>query len=296
MRTQNTSHRFNSFIYRLNLARRISYQFICELINNPYKDILMNSNLIKNIALLFMVLEHSSALLATILHTPQLNYMLHYGGRIVFPIFVFLMIEGFFKTRSRLKYIQRIFTWAAIMSAGSFVVLFLTSLLLNVDPDSLFKSEILAFRILAPLGKNIFLSLALGLLAVYLLDQIRFGQKTKRLILIPSLVIVSISTLFSESSFYVIPLFFIFYIFYNRKWHMTIAYSLFSLIVLIWGFQNMEFFWEFEYQWMMIFALPFFLLYNGQRGKAKMKYFFYALYPLHLWIIFLLEQLVTKSV
>lgn len=36
-------------------------------------------------------------------------------------------------------------------------------------------------------------------------------------------------------------------------------------------------------QWMMIFALPFMLMYNGEKGKGY-KHFFYVYYPLHLTV------------
>lgn len=38
------------------------------------------------------------------------------------------------------------------------------------------------------------------------------------------------------------------------------------------------------YQWMMIFALPIILAYNGKRGKYQ-KWLFYAYYPLHLFAL-----------
>lgn len=43
-------------------------------------------------------------------------------------------------------------------------------------------------------------------------------------------------------------------------------------------------FWTINYQWMMIAAIPFFLLYNGKRGKG-FKYFFYWYYPLHILVL-----------
>ena len=35
-------------------------------------------------------------------------------------------------------------------------------------------------------------------------------------------------------------------------------------------------------QYYSLLSIPLLLLYNGERGKAKMKYFFYLFYPLHL--------------
>ena len=39
-----------------------------------------------------------------------------------------------------------------------------------------------------------------------------------------------------------------------------------------------------NYQWMMIFALPFMLAYNRRRGPA-VKWFFYVFYPLHIVVL-----------
>lgn len=41
-----------------------------------------------------------------------------------------------------------------------------------------------------------------------------------------------------------------------------------------------------NYQWMMIFSLPFMLLYNHRRGP-NVKWFFYIFYPAHIIVLFL---------
>ncbi|MBR4864792.1 MAG: hypothetical protein IKU07_09470, partial [Oscillospiraceae bacterium] len=44
-------------------------------------------------------------------------------------------------------------------------------------------------------------------------------------------------------------------------------------------------------QWFSMAAVPFIALYNGKRGKWKMKNFFYIYYPVHQLVIYLLSLL-----
>ena len=43
-------------------------------------------------------------------------------------------------------------------------------------------------------------------------------------------------------------------------------------------------------QWGMIGAVPLLLLYNGERG-AGMKWFFYIYYPVHTWLLALINRI-----
>lgn len=47
------------------------------------------------------------------------------------------------------------------------------------------------------------------------------------------------------------------------------------------------------WQWTSFLALPLLALYNGQRGKAKLKYLFYIYYPLHLVALYGISLLLT---
>ena len=46
-----------------------------------------------------------------------------------------------------------------------------------------------------------------------------------------------------------------------------------------------------NYQWMMVFALPFMLIYNRRRGRSW-KWFFYLFYPAHIMALFFLGQII----
>lgn len=50
-------------------------------------------------------------------------------------------------------------------------------------------------------------------------------------------------------------------------------------------------FWD--YQWMMIAALPFILLYNGKKGKGY-KQFFYLFYPVHIVVLYTIGMFLSR--
>ncbi|MDZ7543836.1 conjugal transfer protein TraX, partial [Clostridium perfringens] len=59
----------------------------------------LNGLQLKTIALVLMVLDHIHQ------YIPDLPIVLNWVGRIVAPIFFYLMVEGFRKTRNRRRYI-----------------------------------------------------------------------------------------------------------------------------------------------------------------------------------------------
>ena len=79
----------------------------------------------------------------------------------------------------------------------------------------------------------------------------------------------------------------------NHKMGLTLFYGGVSLFFLLnaglsVGFTAQNLFAQ-NPQWFMIAALPFMLLYNGQRGRS-MKYFFYLYYPLHVYALTFLAR------
>ena len=251
----------------------------------------MNGNAIKILAVVFMILEHSDQVLSSIFNTPSLGLFVHYTGRIVFPIFVFIMVEGFFKTSNREKYIKRVFTWAIIMSVGSMLLVYGVAAMLQVPSDTLFSNNLLLFRALAPVGKNILWSLGAGILLLQLIEKIKTSKGSKRVVNYLLAFLVSFFSLLTEASYHVVPLFLIFYFFYTKRTYAVLAYAGISCLFLIKGLMNMEHFWTFEYQWIMILAVPVFILYNGKKGTYNIKYLFYIVYPLHLWILFVIDKM-----
>ncbi|MBC6971301.1 conjugal transfer protein TraX [Bacillus sp. Xin] len=234
----------------------------------------LNAFQLKIFAMILMVIDHVYT------YIPGMPMWMHHPGRIVAPIFFYFVVEGFFYTRNRTKYATRVFMWAAIMFAGSALIQYL------------FPSD-------SGLSNNIFLSLGLG---IVLLIAIDYTKRTKNyLVGIPAAIIAAALGMFTEASFIGVIMTLIFYFFREKKMWLIVAYVLLSLLevpsLLIDGeiFTKMGLF-GYNNQWMMVFALPFILLYNGARGlnNAFTKYMFYIFYPVHLWIIYTIGYFVSK--
>ena len=78
-----------------------------------------NGAQLKYLAFLSMLIDHANNALLT----PMLNgegFLLHLSnlfsilGRIAFPLFVFFIVEGFFKTRSRKRYLMTLLIFGVI--------------------------------------------------------------------------------------------------------------------------------------------------------------------------------------
>src|SRR5690606_1885431 len=107
------------------------------------------------------------------------------------------------------------------------------------------------------LSNNIFLSLALGVALLYNLEKEDRNNG--------HIALIFISSQFAEGSFIVPAMVLIFHYFKEDKKKLSISYILLSSIFLLDGFSYNALFVE-NPQWMMVFALPFILMYNGKRG------------------------------
>lgn len=210
----------------------------------------LNSFQLKWIAIVTMVIDHTGA----VLFPSQIA--LRYIGRISFPIFCFLLVEGFFHTKDIWKYMIRLGIFAAVS---------------EIPYDITFFGRPLEFT-----HQNVFFTLLLGVILMYVLEkEAERPVKVIELLLVMWLSLV----LRTDYSFKGILLIFIFYILRGRLWPMLSAAG-------IWNFL-----WNRSVQWYGVFSLIPIAMYNGERGPG-MKYFFYVFYPAHLLILFILKQLI----
>lgn len=88
----------------------------------------------------------------------------------------------------------------------------------------------------------------------------------------------------------------IFYIFRESKIKLISCYIIYSLLPILsslsFGPDFKEAIFSWDYQWMMVFATPFLMMYKGKLGVSNQwtKWMFYIFYPLHLIVIILLKN------
>lgn len=217
---------------------------------------------LKVIMVIFMLIDHIAEFI------PGIPLWFRYIGRLAAPVFCYLLVEGFIHTSSRKKYMKRLVIGGVIMLAGSNILTYI------------FKRQVM-------ITNNIFLSMAV---CIALLNVIEWKKKdgSNKGIAIAGIVGLFLVSLVTEGGPFMPILALIFY--YNRdnKVKLSLGYITISLLMMGGSTKNLyESLFIINYQWMMVFALPFMLMYNGQRGK-KAKYFFYIFYPTHIWILYIL--------
>lgn len=222
----------------------------------------MTSNKLKIIACLTMLIDHVGA----VLYPNQIVFRII--GRIAFPIFAFLIVEGYFYTKDFKKYIKRLMIFALVS---------------ELPFDLAFFGGI-GFE-----HQNVFFTLFLGLLALHYYDKYKESNEKFANVIVLLIGLVSI-LFFTDYNIYGIYMIFVFYLYRGN------TSRIFLYIGLINGFMAIS-------NWfsgiitlansVQIFALlsfGFIALYNGEKGKKGIfiKYIFYLFYPIHLLTLYLI--------
>lgn len=191
------------------------------------------------------------------------NFITLYGGRIAFPIFAFLITEGYLHTSNLEKYIKRLSTFA----------------LISQIPFMLFRILVGEWQML-----NIMFTLLLGLSAIVVYDKI---EKKNLSIPICILIIILGEVINVDYGWFGVALVLLFYIFRNKKSMMSIAYM---FLILIWLLMQGIYSYKIFIYYFISYLIPliFILLYNGKQGR-KIKYFLYWFYPIHMFILYLVS-------
>ena len=201
-------------------------------------------------------------------------------GRCAFPIFCFLLVEGFIHTRNRLRYALSLLIFAFI-SEVPFDILFHSKyeqLNINVAEVISANREIFSEQC------NVYFTLFFGLLTIWAIDFCyRLFMKKNLPVYLSGLTIAAFTGLScfltinidSDYDFHGILLIVIFYILRTMQ-----PLNLLAGYIAISSY-SIEF-WSFP-------AFLCMALYNNKRGPniGYFKYLFYLFYPLHLTILYI---------
>ena len=226
----------------------------------------LTNNQLKIIAMVAMLSDHVGKVLL-----PQYP-VLQIIGRLAFPIFAFMIAEGCFYTRNKLRYFLTVF----LLGAGCQVVYLITE-----------KS----------LYQNILITFSLSIILIFCTENYKNKKdKTSGVILsfaVSGAFIISIllPVIFIDQGFVIdygvcgvlLP----FAIFYATDKLRKLLFTAGILILLTLDLGG-------GIQWFSLLSIPLLALYNKKRGKYNIKPLFYVFYPAHLVVIYLISLFFNK--
>ncbi|MEY8461772.1 TraX family protein [Streptococcus merionis] len=248
----------------------------------------LTSFALRNLAMVLMLIDHTAATFF-----PE-QLWLRYIGRLAFPIFAFLIVEGYFHTRHFPRYLLRLVGLAI-----------LTDIPFNLMVNSTWSY--------APF-QNVIWTFVIGLITIWGIDQSRARFPRPIWYLTNALLILS-STFLADAlgtDYHSLGVIMIlgFYFFrgntaQKRSGQLSILVLANVILpnlqtLLLIGYSNLALYWDYygfnliSPQVFALLALPLIWSYNGQQGyHTKMNQTFnYLFYPLHMLILGLLATMV----
>ena len=222
-------------------------------------------------------------------------------GRLAFPMFAFFLVEGFFHTHDKKKYGERLMLFGVI----SFIPFCLAFGMVQMN---MLCTLFLCFGLLFyPFHQNVIWTLLTGFLCIWAMDTLR--KKCPVWLWIPSILLLSavgyvLATLlmfdyYGEGVLTVI----VFYLFHGKNWWQLagqFAGLYWINVMLLAGMQiPLQLFghaFEISEQGLALLCLPLLWCYHGRQGahNRKIQIACYAFYPVHMLILVLILQYLTR--
>ena len=232
------------------------------------------------LAMLFMLSDH---MWATVI--PGREWMTCIG-RIAFPIFAFMIVEGFFHTSNVKKYMGRMFLFALIS---------------EVPFDYMCGST--AFY---PYQQNVLWTFLIALIGLVIMEKVRNGNRLWVTIIVDFLVIVFSFALgfLAMVDYYGVGVLtvYTFYFFRRRKWwsllgQILVLYYL-NVEILSGQYYPIEILgYELQVvkQGLALLSLVPIWMYRGKQGYHRkwFQYLCYAFYPAHILILVLIREIIV---
>ena len=230
----------------------------------PDKMKILSGSAIKVLAVVTMLIDHIAShlidprivLFSFAGHTVKLYMIMRYIGRLAFPLFAFLLVEGFVHTRNRVKY-------------GVSLLIF--TLISEIPWDLLHHGVWFSFK-----DQSVFVTLLFGFLGMYVIETF----KNKPVLQVAALLLFGALTVVLRADFSIKGYTFILLLYALRQNEVLRIISAFVLN---------------NHWWCLPAFIPI-SLYNGKRGFIKgkvLKYAFYVFYPAHLLIIYLIKYYIN---
>ena len=204
---------------------------------------------LKCIAVATMLIDHIGAFL----YTDQV--WMRYIGRLAFPIYCFLIVEGYYHTRDVRKYIGRLALFALIS---------------EVPFDLACADQVVYME-----HQNVFFTLTLGLVCICVID--RLSSKWLALGIAAGIWLLTGYVIQSDCGVGGLLMIFFFYQFRSQWLYRLLSVG--AINCLCYG----------SIQWAGTVALLPIQFYTGEKGPSA-KYFFYAFYPVHLLLLYLIRR------
>lgn len=273
---------------------------------NKIKKISLNSNILKIIAIVSMIIDHVGYYFQS--YMPNAIYLaLRAIGRISMPIFAFMIVQGFFHTSNLKKYISRIFILGIITQIAIYVVSIFdnnsANLSVNYQLNILFSYTLSLVTLWLihekqivkkyDYTKNMFLKILLFLtiLGIYLFIPFDYDIYVPLLIILMYFIERLKISIYLQKQSYNMSAQKIIASFITEE-HIKLGYIFLitmSILAVIIKSNNPMY-------WYMIFSIIPISLYNGERGKKNkvISRAFYLIFPVQHFSLYLLSVLITK--
>lgn len=264
----------------------------------------MTGTTLKIIAMILMTIDHIGV------YIPGTPLWLRYIGRLSACIFFFCAVEGFSHTHDKKRYLVRLY------SAGVFMTILDIGLPLLLGQHEVIHANVfleitgmvLLLYLLERYRGNRKKQLVSAILYTgyqflmdYLISAVLTYESDAAEQLVRALLACAVPD--NANTLYVDLLILFFWLCRGDKKRLAAVFSGYVLFQIFWNvlaipsklpilgelFPAFATVWErafrTDFQWMMIFALPLLLSYNGEKGKGW-KWLFYIYYPLHIAVLY----------
>lgn len=199
-------------------------------------------------------------------------------GRIAFVLFTFLIVEGYLHTRSRARFLMRLFLFA---------------LLSEIPFDLAFSGKMFDWK-----SQNVYWTLLLGVLVLTAWEYLSHYRRVLPMIGRILIVTAACAAAFwgaTDYRFMGVLLILTFYL--TREKERGVQFMAVGLVMLfgMWGSNLIRYvreipadqlFWSSLREMYGLLAFLLIFLYNGKRGRQLPKPFYYGFYPVHLLFLY----------